>query len=306
MSTYLLQRLLGVIAVIAGLVVFTFIATSLIGDPVSLMVDPELATEADIQAIREANGLDDPLPVRFARYAGEVLRGDFGTSLWQNRPATEVVLERVPATLLLAGVTVAFSLAVAIGLALLATWKRGTWIEQAIFVASTTLACIPSFWLALALVIVFAVKLAIFPTAGYGQPVNLVLPVLALSAQPVGYFTQVLHTGLRCEVNEAYTRTARAKGLPERAVLGGHVFRNAAILATTMIGAMLAALVNGAVLAESVFAWPGIGNLGLEAVRQRDLPVLTAVIFYAGVTVALINMVIDLLYARLDPRIRFR
>jgi peptide/nickel transport system permease protein len=306
MSAYLLQRLVGVLGVIAGLVVFTFVATSLIGDPTSLMVDPELATEADVQAIREANGLDDPLPVRFARYAGNVLQGDFGTSLWQNRPATEVVLERVPATLLLAGVTVVFSLALSVGLALLATWKRGTWVEQAIFVVSSTLACIPSFWLALALVIVFAVKLTILPTSGYGQPVNLVLPVLALSAQPVGYFTQVLHTGLTREVNEPYTRTARAKGLSERAVLGGHVFRNASILATTMIGAMLAALVNGAVLAESVFAWPGIGNLGLQAIQQRDLPVLTAVIFYAGVTVAVINMAIDLLYARLDPRVRLR
>ncbi len=306
MGSYLLQRLAGVVAVIVGLILFTFFATELIGDPVSLMVDPELATEEDLQAIREANGLDDPLPVRFGRYVGDVLQGDFGTSLWRNEPATEVVLERIPATLLLAGVTVVFSLLVSVGLALLATWKRGTWVERAIFVVSSVLACIPSFWLALALIIVFAVRLTIFPTSGYGQPVNLVLPVLALSAQPVGYFTQVLHTGLQREINEQYTRTARAKGLGERAVLVNHVFRNSSILATTIIGAMLAALVNGTVLAESVFAWPGIGDLGLQAVHNRDLPVLTAVIFYAGVTVAVINMAIDLIYVRLDPRIRFR
>ncbi len=306
MGSYLLQRLAGVLAVILGLVLFTFFATELIGDPVSLMVDPELATEADLDAIREANGLNDPLPVRFGRYLGDVARGDFGMSLWQNKPATEVVLARIPATLLLAGVTVVFSLLVSVGLALFATWKRGTWVARAIFVVSSILACIPSFWLALALIMVFAVRLTIFPTSGYGQPINLVLPVLALSAQPIGYFTQVLHTGLQREINEQYTRTARAKGLTERAVLVNHVFRNSSILATTMVGAMLAALVNGTVLAESVFAWPGIGDLGLQAVHNRDLPVLTAVIFYAGATVAIINMAIDLLYARLDPRIRFQ
>ncbi len=306
MGSYLLQRLAGVLAVIVGLVLFTFFATELIGDPVSLMVDPELATEADLEAIREANGLNDPLAVRFGRYLSEVARGDFGTSLWQNKPATEVVLARIPATLLLAGVTVVFSLLVSVGLALLATWKRGTWLARGIFVVSSVLACIPSFWLALALIMVFAVKLTIFPTSGYGQPINLVLPVLALSAQPIGYFTQVLHTGLQREINEQYTRTARAKGLTEGAVLIHHVFRNSSILATTMVGAMLASLVNGTVLAESVFAWPGIGDLGLQAVHNRDLPVLTAVIFYAGATVAIINMAIDLLYIRLDPRIRFK
>lgn len=306
MGRYLLQRLVGVIAVMFGLILFTFFATSIIGDPVSLMMDNELASEADIQAVREANGLDDPLAERFVRYVGNVLQGDFGTSLWQGRSATDIVLERVPATLLLAGVTVVFSLVVSVVLALVATLKRGTWVEQAIFVTSTALACIPSFWLALALIIVLAVRLAIFPTAGYGEPINIVLPVLAISAQPIGYLTQVLHTGLKRDVNEAYTRTARAKGLKEPAILFRHVFRNTSILATTMVGAMIASLINGTVLAESVFAWPGIGDLGLQAVHQRDLPVLTAVIFYAGVTVALVNLVVDLVYARLDPRIRLK
>jgi peptide/nickel transport system permease protein len=306
MGGYVVQRLAGVIAVIFGLIIFTFFATSFIGDPVEMMMDPELATEEDVAAVRAANGLDAPLPERFLRYMGNVLQGDFGESLWQNRPATEIVLERVPATLLLAGVTVAFSIVVSVGLALLATLKRGTWIEQAIFIGSTALACIPSFWLALALIIVLAVRLSVFPTSGYGEPINIVLPVLAISAQPIGYLTQVLHSGLKRDVSEQYTRTARAKGLTESAILVRHVFRNTAILATTMVGAMIATLVNGTVLAESVFAWPGIGDLSLQAVHQRDLPVLTAVIFYAGVTVALINMVVDLVYARLDPRIRLK
>ena len=304
MGAYLLRRLLGVAGVIFGLIVFTFFATSFIGDPVSLMMDTELATDEDIAAVRAANGLDAPLPERFGRYLGDVLRGDFGDSLWQNRPATEIVLERVPATLLLAGATVAFSIVMSVGLAVLATMKRGTWVEQTVTVVATALACIPSFWLALVLILLLAVRLALFPTSGYGQPINIVLPVLAISAQPIGYLTQVLHTGLKRDAAEPYARTARSRGLTEGAILFRHVFRNTAILATTMVGAMIAALINGTVLAESVFAWPGIGDLGLQAVHQRDLPVLTAVIFYAGVTVTLINLMVDLVYARLDPRIR--
>ena len=306
MGPYLLRRLAGVVAVIAGLILFTFVATRLLGDPVSLLLDPETSTETDVANIRAAAGLDDPLPVQFGRYVTDVLQGDFGTSLWQQRPATEVVLERIPATMLLAGVTVVFSMAVAVGLSLLATWRRGTWVERVVFVVSTALACIPSFWLALVLILILAVRVTIFPTSGYGDPIHLVLPVLALSAQPIGTFTQVLRSGLEREIGEPYVRTARAKGLSDRAVLTGHVFRNSSILATTMVSAMLAALVNGTVLAESVFAWPGIGDLGLQAVRQRDLPVLTAVIFYAGVTVTLINLVIDVIYTQLDPRIRIR
>ena len=267
MGPYLLRRLVGVLAVIIGLILFTFFATRLIGDPVSLMVDPEMATEADIEAIRQANGLDDPMIIQFGRYVADVARGDFGESLWQNRPATTIVVERIPATLLLAGMTVVFSLVVATCLSLFAAMKQGTWIEKIIVVGSTALACIPSFWLALTLILILAVKLTIFPTSGYGEPINIVLPVLALSAQPIGYFTQVLHTGLIQESGEPYIRTARAKGLRERTVMFRHVFQNASILATTMVGAMLASLVNGTVLAESVFAWPGIGDLGLQAVH---------------------------------------
>jgi peptide/nickel transport system permease protein len=303
-GAYLLRRGLGALAVVAALIIFTFFTTNFIGDPVSLMVDPELATDEDIAAIRRAAGLDDPLPERFVRYAGDVLRGDFGTSLWQNRPATEIVLERIPATLLLAGITVVFAFVFSVIAALLAIWRRGGWVDRAIHLASMALACIPPFWLALALILLLAVRVKLLPTSGYGDPVHLILPVLSLSAMPIGHFTQILYTGMAAELDHQYVRTARAKGLGERLVIGVHVLRNATILATTMIGSMLVTLLNGAVLAEAVFAWPGIGNLGLDAVNQRDLPVLTAVIFYAGVTVTLINVLVDLVYVRLDPRIR--
>lgn len=304
MSAFLVRRLLGAVTVVIALLLFTFFATYYIGDPIGLLVDPELYTEAEIAEIRSANGYDDPMWKQFARYVERVVQGDFGTSLWQQRPATELVLDRLPATVLLALTTVAFVTLLSVVLAVTAIWQRGRWAEHLITFVSTALACIPSFWLALVLILGLAVHLAWFPTSGYGEARNLVLPVLALSAQPVGTLTQVLHTGLQGEIGQPYVGVARSKGLTERMLLTSHVLRNSLVLLMTMLGSMLAMLLNGSVLIEAVFAWPGVGDLGLQAVRKRDLPVLTAVVFYAGISVTLINLLIDVIYARLDPRVR--
>jgi peptide/nickel transport system permease protein len=302
----LVRRGGGAIAVAIALLLFTFAATHYIGDPVSLMLDRELATDEDFARLREAYGFNRPVWEQFVDYAGDVARGDFGESLMQHRPATEIVLEHLPATALLAGATVVFSFIVSFCLSVIAVWQHGKWPARAISMAATALACLPAFWLALALILLLAVKLSLLPTSGYGSWRNLILPVLALSAQPIGHMTQLLQTGMASELMQPYVRVAQAKGLRDRVVLTTHVFRNSAILATTMIGSMLAILLNGTVLAEAVFAWPGIGNLGLEAVRQRDLPVLTAVVFYAGISVTLVNLAVDVVYARLDPRVRIR
>ena len=304
MIPVLLRRSIGALGVIVALVIFTFVATYYIGDPVSLMLDRELASEADFEALRETYGFNRPVWEQFVSYAANAARGDFGTSLLYNRPATEIVLERLPATLLLAGTTVVFAFGVAVSLALLAIWQRGRWLEGVITVVATALACIPAFWLALTLILALAVRITLLPTSGYGSWRHLILPVMALSAQPIGHMTQILHAGMATELGQQYVRVARAKGLRERAVVSGHVLRNSSILAATMVGSMLAILLNGAVLAEAVFAWPGIGDLGLSSIRQRDLPVLTAVVFYAGVTVTAINLVVDVAYTWLDPRTR--
>ena len=303
MTAFLVRRGGGALAVAAALLLFTFVATHYIGDPVGLMLDRELSTDADYAALRAAYGFDRPVWEQFADYAGGVVRGDFGESLVHHRPASAVVLERLPATMLLAGTTVVFAFVVAALLALVAVWQRGRWPEGAITIVATSLACVPSFWLALALILVLAVRLSLLPTSGYGSWEYLVLPVLALSAQPIGHMTQLLQTAMTDELGQGYVRVARAKGLRERAILSRHVLRNAAILAVTMIGSMLALLLNGAVLAEAVFAWPGIGDLGLASVRQRDLPVLAAVVFYAGLSVTLVNLLVDLVYRRVDPRV---
>jgi peptide/nickel transport system permease protein len=300
----LLRRSIGALGVIVALVIFTFIATYYIGDPISLMLDRELASEADFEALREAYGFNRPVWEQFTSYATAAARGDFGESLLYHRPATAIVLERLPATMLLAGTTVVFAFAVAVTLALLAIWQRGRWLESVITVVATALACVPAFWLALTLILALAVRITLLPTSGFGSWRHLILPVVALSAQPIGHMTQILHAGMSTELGQQYVRVARAKGLRERVVISRHVLRNSSILAATMVGSMLAILLNGAVLAEAVFAWPGVGDLGLSSIRQRDLPVLTAVVFYAGVTVTLINLVVDVAYTWLDPRTR--
>jgi peptide/nickel transport system permease protein len=304
MSSYLVKRALGAIAVMIALLLFTFFATYFIGDPIALLVDPELSSEQEIAEIRAAAGLDQPIWQQFWNYGSRVVRGDFGTSLFHHRPASELVFDRLPATIRLALITVTVVVIASVSLALIATRARGTATERVILFVATALACVPSFWLALVLIVIFAVNLAWLPTSGIGGFRYTIMPVVALAALPIGHMTQVLHAGLQSEVAQPYVAVARAKGLTERALLTTHVLRNSLVLLMTIVGSMLASLLNGAVLVEAVFAWPGIGDLGLQAVRQRDLPVLTAVVFYAGVMVTMINFGIDLIYARLDPRVR--
>lgn len=308
MTRYLLARALGGAVVIVGLVVFSFLATHYIGDPVSLMVDSELSqdAEADRQALLEAGGFNRPVWEQFYDYCIRVVQGDFGMSLWQNRPAADVVVERIPATLQLGAASVLVTFAVAIPAALVAARYDGRWPDAVISTVSTALASVAPFWLGMGLIFLLAVQLGLVPTSGYGSWRHAVLPVLTISAQPIGHVTQVLRANLASEMRQGYVATARAKGLAERTVLSRHVLRNSAIVAVTALGGLSATLMNGAVLVETIFAWPGIGQVGLQAVERRDLPVLIASVFYIGVVVTVINLLVDVAYVYLDPRVRLR
>lgn len=304
MRGYILRRTLGGVGVIFALLVFVFLATHYIGDPLFLMVDRETSTEEDRQRIIDANGFDRPFHEQFIDFFSNAARGDLGDSILQNRPATEVAFERLPGTLRLTGMALLTTFLIAIPAALLATRFTGRWPELAITVASTALASVASFWLALALIYVFAVELALLPTSGYGSWNQMVLPVLALSLPAAGQITQVIHASLLNEFRQPYVITARAKGLRERVVMYQHVLRNTAIVTITLLGSMLAGLLNGTVLIESIFAWPGLGQVGLQAVQQRDLPVLMTVVFYFGVVVTVLNILVDIAYGYVDPRVR--
>lgn len=306
MTTYLLRRLASGVGVIVGLITFAFLASHYIGDPVNLLVDREFSTDADRARLMEAGGYNRPVQEQFLDFAIGAVRGDFGRSIWQNRPASLVVIERLPATALLATVGLAFTALIAVPAALIAGKYAGRWPDALVSVLATASASTASFWWALVLILVFAVRLGVLPTSGYGSWRNLILPVLALTPGAIGRITQVLQTSVRTEMRRAYVSTARAKGLAERTVLSRHVFRNTALIAVTLFGAELIGLLNGVVLVEAIFAWPGVGQVALQAVQKRDLPVLMASVFYVGVVVTLLNLLVDLAYVTLDPRVRLK
>lgn len=305
MTGYLIRRLAAGCTVVLGLLTVTFCATHYIGDPVFLLVDKEFTSEAERQALIHQGGFDRPFWEQYGAFMSHVTRGDFGISIWQNRPATEVVIERLPATMLLAGITLVVTFLVALPLAMASARNLHSPVNTVITVASTALGSLPSFWFALGLIFIFSVELRWLPTGGYGSWKNLVLPVAALSVTPIGRYTQVLEAAISSELRRQYVTTARAKGLSERRVVMGHALRNAAIIAVTLLGGEIIALLSGAVLVETIFSWPGAGQVALTAVLRRDLPVLMACVVYIGVVVTVVNFVVDVAYAAVDPRVRY-
>jgi len=306
MHGYILRRLGGGVLVVLGLLVFAFVVTHYIGDPLFLLIDPETSTEEDKQRIIAANGFDRPFHEQFVDFFGAAVRGDFGESILQNRPAADVAFERLPGTLILTALAMGTTFALAIPAAIVAVRYHGRWPELAVTTAGTAFAAVPSFWLALGLIFVFAVRLSLVPTSGFGSWNQLVLPVAALSLPAAGQIAQVIQASLLAELRRPYVATARAKGLAERVVMYRHVLRNTAIVAVTLFGSLLAALLNGTVIIESIFAVPGLGQVGLQAVQDRDLPVLMATVLYVGIVVTVLNLLVDIAYAYVDPRLGLR
>jgi len=280
-----------------------FLLVSLSGDPAFILLTPD-AGEEQRAAFRRLYGLDRPLAVQYARYVSHVARGDFGTSLAFGRPAILVVLERVPATLTLTATAVVLGLAVGIPAGVVAAVRAGTTIDRLVMAMVLLGQSVPTFWLGLLMIRIFAVNLRWLPVSGYGGVLNLVMPALALGL----YLAALLARLTRSEMLEAlaqdYVRTARAKGLSERAVTIVHALKNALLPIVTLLGLQLGALLGGAVVTETVFAWPGIGTLVLDAILRKDYPVLLAAVELVAAAFIVINMSLDLLYGYLDPRLR--
>jgi peptide/nickel transport system permease protein len=266
-------------------------------------VNPDFHSDEEVEALIEAAGYNRPILERYVDYLGGVVRGDFGTSVLQGREATEIVVERIPATGLLAGAAILVTIVVSIPAALIGARSRG-FADTAISSWATALASLPSFWFAIALIFVFSVRMPWLPTGGYGSFAQLILPTLSLAALPTGFTTLVLMSAIREEYDAQYVTVARSKGLAERALAMRHVLRNAALVLATQIGLLVISLMNGTVLIEAVFAWPGLGQVALQAVQSRDLPVVMASVVYLGLLVTLVNIAVDLAYAQLDPRVR--
>ncbi len=276
----------------------------MVGDPASLMLRPE-ATEEQRQAVRERLGLNDPLYVQFGRFVGNAVRGDFGDSIWQRVPALPIALHRLPATLYLAGATLLIAVPLAILLGIVSAIRPRSIVDRVVTVVSLGGVSTADFWLGLMLILVLAVQLGWLPTSGYGGLRYVLLPALALSVRPLGRISQVVRSAMIDQLNQPYVTTARAKGLSERVVVFLHTLKNAAIPIATLVGDEAASLLNGAVVIETVFGWPGIGILLIQAIDRRDLPLVEASVLVIAVMVVTVNLVVDLAYMVIDPRVRY-
>lgn len=306
MGNYIRRRLLQAVIVVWGVSVLVFFLLRLApGDPVLLL----LAESAEPQQIAEARakwGLDKPIYVQYAVFLNRAVHGDLGDSLFFQEPALSVLLERMPATLQLSAAALLFSLSVAIPIGILSALKRDSlWDYLGTSIAMLGQA-IPPYWLGIMLILIFAVNLRWFPTSGRGTLSHLVLPAITLGSVLMALVTRLVRSGMLDVLGEDYVRTARAKGLKERSVIIRHALRNILIPLVTVIGLQLGALFGGAVITESIFAWPGVGRLALQAISARDYPLVQAAVLVISIIYVFLNLAVDLLYVYLDPRIRYQ
>jgi peptide/nickel transport system permease protein len=303
MLGFLVNRLLHAVAVLFGVVSLTFVLLNLAGDPLAGLIPPGATPEVEAQ-IRHNYGLDRPLPEQYVDFVGKAMRGEFGESWRQGRPALSAVLERLPATLALA--TLATALAVACGglLGVLAAMRPGSPWDVVARLGALLGQAIPAFWLGTMLILVFAVDLRWLPSSGLDAPTGLILPALALAAYPAATLTRLLRASMIETMSADYIRTARAKGLHRGQILLTHALRNAALPALAFTGLQAGFLLGGAVIVEGVFAFPGIGGLALDAVATRDIPLVAAFVWVVAILILIVNTVTGVIAAIIDPRLR--
>ncbi|WP_048645242.1 ABC transporter permease [Nitratireductor soli] len=305
MLQYILRRLILTVPVLFGILVVSFALTHLSGDPTDLILPPD-ATDAAREAFRKLHGLDQPIWVQFTQFALHAMQGDFGNSLRFNEPALKLVMDRMAATTELALAAMALTLLIGVPSGVWAAYRRNTLAD--ITVRGTTLVgqAMPSFYLGILSIIVFAVWLRWLPTGGRGTWWHLVLPATTLSFQLIALIARVTRSCMLDVLGQDYIRTARAKGLGETTVVWLHALRNAFIPVLTVIGLQVGFLMGGVVVTETVFSWPGVGRLAIQAIYARDFPVVQAIVFLFALIFVVVNLIVDLLYAVLDPRISYR
>ncbi len=314
MSRFLVRRLLLLVPVLMGVSVIVFLVLHLApGDPAEIMLGSQ-ATQADRMRLRAELGLDDPLHVQYARWLGHVAQGDLGRSLWMRRPVLGEVLVRLQATLILTGTALVLSSIGGVALGILSATRPNSLLDRASAVASLFGASMPVFWLGIVLMVIFSLTLGWLPASGMYAPYgggdlgdllrHLVLPALTLAAASVTIVARLTRSAMLEVLGQDYIRTARAKGLVERRVVVRHALKNALVPIVTVIGVQAGYLLGGAVLTETVFAWPGVGTLMVQGILARDIPLVQGCVLVVALTFVLVNLSVDLLYVWLDPRIR--
>ncbi len=306
MTAYVARRALQSLLVVLGVSLVVFLLARLApGDPVSLML-AETASPDQIEAARDHYGLDEPLPYQYWLFLSRAVRGDFGESLYYKQPALGVVIDAFPETIKLAVAAFALAIAVAIPLGVVAAIRRDTLWDYLAVGLSVIGQAAPSYWIGIVLILFLSVRLHLLPSSGNFGPRYIILPAITLAALLMAVLTRLTRAGMLDVLGEDYVRTARAKGLRERGVIVRHALRNALIPLVTVMGLQLGSLLGGAVIVEQVFAWPGIGRLAVTAISSRDYPIIQTVVLLASTVFVGINLAVDLLYAFLDPRIRYR
>ncbi len=306
MTTYIIRRLGLSVLVLWGAVTIVFVAIRLApGDPAQIMLGPS-ATTQEVQALRTRLGLDQPAPVQYARYLLQVGRLDLGQSLRLNQPALEAIFERVPQTARLAAMALVVAVALSFPMGIAAALRSGSLVDRSISIVSLFGQSTPNFWLGIMLILVFARGLQILPSGGADTWQHLVMPGITLALPLVGILTRLIRSGLLDVLREDYIRTARAKGLAARTIMIRHALLNMLIPVVTVLGLQLGILLGGTVIVESVFAWPGVGRLLVEAIGNRDYPLVQAAILVITTSFVFINLLVDLSYGYLDPRIRLQ
>lgn len=306
MINYTVRRIAYGLLALLGVSIITFLMVFAAGDPTLLLLPPGSQSPEEIALAREILGLDRPLVVQYWDFLTSAVQGDFGRSLRFRIPSMQLVTERLPNTVLLASCAVGLAAAVGIPLGVVSALKRGTKLDDVVVTATSFGLAIPSFWLGTMLILFFSVQLGWFPPSGTGSFRHLVLPMVTLAAAPMPVFVRFTRAGMIDVLSRDYMLTAEAKGLSPRKVLFRHALRNTLIPVVTILGLEMGALLGGAVVTENVFGWPGVGQLVVSAVLFRDLPVVLAVVLVGSTIVIVVSLIVDLLYAVINPTIRLR
>jgi peptide/nickel transport system permease protein len=304
-KVYLARRLLQSLLVLLGVSFVVFFILYLTGDPALVLLPPDASAD-DVKRFREAMGFNDPFIVQYGRFLAGALRGDFGQSIRHGEPAFDLVIERMPATFELAGAGLLIALCLAIPAGIISAVRRNSAVDYFATVVALLGQSMPTFWLGIMLILVFSVQLNLLPSSGRGGLLHLVLPAVTLGLFTTARITRLTRSGMLEVLNQDYIRTARAKGVSTPPVVWKHALKNAAIPIVTIVGIELGTLLGGSVITETIFAWPGVGRLSVQAINNRDYPVVQAAVFLLATTFVLVNLAVDFVYTYLDPRIRLQ
>ena len=303
MRRYVVRQLAQLVVVVIGISLLAFAILHVLGDPVLLLL-PQNAGKDEFERYRKLMGLDRPIYVQYGKFAINAIQGDFGKSWYADTPAFRLVLERMPPTiyLTLAGLLVALTISLPLGI--LSALKRHSWIDTVCTAVAVAGQAMPLFWLGIMLIIIFSVQLRLLPASGYGTVQHFLMPAFCLGAAIAPITMRLVRSGVIEAMNMEFIKTARAKGVPERTVVIKHAFRNACIPVITVLGLQFGQLLGGAIITETVFAWPGVATLTVESIRNQDFPVVQCAVILLALVIVTVNLIVDLIVGLIDPRIR--